>query len=161
MACVGPLVFLCVVPFWIFIKFGVLRLLHILTNFTDVLLIYKAASRDCMSHLNLTYFVFHEFENRFKSCMSEIKVTTYWLGHQMTVWSRVRLSQQLEHLFSPEPDQFSPKLLPFYFLIHFKFILQSTSSSSKWSPSFRFPKPKPCIYLSPYLLHIPSIHFFI
>jgi len=41
-ACVGPLVFLWVVRFWIVIKFGVLKLLHVLTNFTDVLLIYKA-----------------------------------------------------------------------------------------------------------------------
>jgi hypothetical protein len=81
-ACVGPLVILCAVRFWIFIKFGMLRLLHVLTNFTDVHFdlqgqIMSAASHDCISHLNLTYFVFHEFENRFKTCVFEIEVTTY------------------------------------------------------------------------------------
>jgi hypothetical protein len=80
-ACVGPLVFLRVVRFWIFIKFGVLRLLHALTNFGRTFdlqgQIMSAASHDCMSQLNLTYVVFHEFESSFKVCVSEIKVTTY------------------------------------------------------------------------------------
>ena len=84
--------------------------------------------------------------------------TFIWSHWQVTLYSTLRIITVFTracHLTLCEPDKPSPWPLILFFNIHFDVI--PSSSSSKWSLSFRFPHKNPvCIYLFPIHATCPS-----
>ena len=56
----------------------------------------------------------------------------------------------------PVLSQINPAhvLPPYVFKVHFNTVFLSTPTASKWSPSFRYPQPKPSMYLTALLNNI-------